>query len=144
MKKNRKKLKPKINKINVMKYLKKFDTNSAYQEYKDGEVWLPRISFIVNGGESPTSTDKYDDEGPSYVDFARIGDKFVEVANGGTMYFTNQVIDGVSYTADVIGDQLVIKSIDLSTGQPTDDVYVDEENGQIVINCPDGSESYSI
>lgn len=137
-------MKPKINKINIMKYLMKFDTHSDYQDYKDGEVWLPRVSFIINGGEAPTSEDKYSDDGPSYVDFARIGTKFVEVANGGTMYFTNQVIDGVQYSADVVGDSLEIKSIDLSTGQFTDDVYVDEENGQIVINCPDGSESYSL
>ncbi len=128
-----------------MKYLKKFDNQTGYQAYLDEEdIWLPRVSFIVNGGETPESDDKYNDAGPSYVDFSRIGTEFVQVANGGTMYFTDQVIDGVQYSASTEGDALVIKTIDLSTGQYTNDAYVDEDNSQIVINYPTGTVSYSL
>ncbi len=128
-----------------MKYLKKYDNHTAYQAYLDEEdIWLPRVSFIVNGGESPESDDKYNDAGPSYVDFSRIGTEFVQIANGGTMYFTDQVIDGVQYSATTEGDALVIKTIDLSTGQYTNDAYVDEDNSQIVINYPTGAVSYAI
>lgn len=117
-----------------MKHLRLFKTQSEYQAYLDaGDVWLPRVTLIKNGGDDHTSDNIHDDNGPSYVDFSRIGTKFIEIANGGTMYFTDQVVGDVTYHAEILDDQLVItstKTVDGSVVYTTDASIID---GQINI-----------
>lgn len=110
-----------------MKHLRVFQTQSEYQAYLDsGDIWLPRVSLIKNGGDEHTSDDIHDDNGPSYVDYSPLGTKFVEIANGGTMFFTDQVVDGVTYHAEIADDQLVITSTKTVDGSLvyTDDVSI--------------------
>lgn len=117
-----------------MKHLRLFKTQSEYQAYLDaGDIWLPRVTLIKNAGDDHTSDNIYDDNGPSYVDFSRLGTKFIEIANGGTMYFTDQVVDDVTYHAEIADDQLVItstKMVDGSIVYTTDASIID---GQINI-----------
>lgn len=128
-----------------MKYLIKCKDQTAYEAYMAGnDIWLPRVSYIVNKGASATSDDKYSNNGPSRIDFSRLGTEFIQVANGGIMYFTDQVIDNVKYTAEVESDTLVIKTVDLTTGQYTNNAYIDDENNAIVVNYPTGTVSYSL
>ena len=128
-----------------MKYLIKCNNQTAYQAYIDeNNIWLPRVSYIENKGANATSEDKYNDNGPSRIEFSRLGTEFIQVANGGTMYFTDTVIDNVKYTAEVEADTLVIKTIDLTTGQYTNNAYIDDENNAIVVNYPTGTVSYSL
>ncbi len=123
-----------------MKYLKKFLNQTAYNNYlSSDDIWLPRVSWVLNKGDTHTSQDKHNDNGPSWVDYSRLGTEFIQVANGGIMYFTDQVYDGVSYTAAVDGDTIVIKTTDLETGELTNDAYIDDENSQIVVNYPPNS-----
>ncbi len=123
-----------------MKYLKKFANQTAYANYLQADdIWLPRVSWILNKGSSHTTDNKFNDNGPSRVDYSRLGTEFIQVANGGIMYFTDQVYDGVSYTAAVDGDTIVIKTTNLETGELTNDAYIDDENSQIVVNYPPNS-----
>ena len=130
-----------------MRYLRKFKTTTEYHEYLSGsDVWLPRVSYIVNGGDHVNNgKTKDDDDGPSWIDFSRLGTEFIQVANEGTMYFTDQVYGNIKYTAFVEADALCIQTIDLTTGQFTNDAYVDDANSQIVVNYPTGvTKTYSI
>lgn len=129
-----------------MRYLKKFANQTAYAEYLAGDdIWLPRVSLIVNLGAEYLVDDKYNDNGPSRVEYSRIGTEFIQVANGGIMYFTDQVYGNVSYTASVDGEAIVIKTTDLTSGSLTDDAYIDDELGQIVVNYPDSeTQTYSL
>ena len=121
------------------KYLRLFKNQSEYAQYlADDDIWLPRVSLIYNKGDAHTSSDKYNDNGPSRLEYSRLGTEFVQVANGGIMYFTDQVYDNVSYTAEVDGETIVIKTRNLTTNELTNDAYIDEENSQIVINYPPG------
>lgn len=124
-----------------MKYLKKFKNQTAYQQYISADdIWLPRVSWILNKGDTtPTTQNKYSDNGPSRVEYSRLGTEFIQVANGGIMYFTDQVYDGVSYTAAVDGETIVIRTTNLESGELTGDAYIDEENSQIVVNYPPNS-----
>lgn len=125
-----------------MRYLKKFTNQTAYAKYlSDDDIWLPRVSLIYNKGDAHTTENKYDDEGPSRVEYSRLGTEFIQVANGGIMYFTDQIYEGVSYTAAVDGEAIVIKTIDLATNKLTNDAYIDEENSQIVVNYPPSSKA---
>lgn len=99
-----------------MKYLRLFETQSEYQVYLDSsDIWVPRVTFIRNAGDDHTSDNIHDDNGPSYVDFDRFG-KFIEIDNDGTMYFTDQVINGVTYHAEIANNQLVITSTKMVDG----------------------------
>lgn len=121
------------------KYLRLFRNQTEYAQYiADDDIWLPRVSLIFNKGDAHTSNDKYNDNGPSRLEYSRIGSEFIQVANGGIMYFTDQIYDGVSYTAEVEGDTISIKTKNLATDALTNDAYIDEENSQIVINYPPG------
>lgn len=121
------------------KYLRLFKNQTEYAQYiADDDIWLPRVSLVLNKGDAHTSNDKYNDNGPSRLEYSRIGSEFIQVANGGIMYFTDQIYDGVSYTAEVEGDTISIKTKNLATDALTNDAYIDEENSQIVINYPPG------
>lgn len=109
-----------------MKYLKKFAKASDYSTYLNGDdVWLPRVTYVVNASDNHTTDDKWSDQGPSWVDFSRIGDEFAQVANGGTMYFTDTVKNGVRYTAayDASTETLILESRD-SQGNSTQDISI--------------------
>lgn len=127
-----------------MKHLKRFANQTEYSEYiSSDDIWLPRVSYIINGGTSAVDTDRYSDTGPSRVEYSRIGTEFVQVANDGIMYFTDQEYklangDVVSFTAEVDGECINIRTKNLMTGELTNDAYIDEENEAIVINYPTG------
>lgn len=127
-----------------MKYLKSFINQTKYQEYISADdIWLPRVSFIKNGGPSVTTGNKYSDTGPSRVEYSRIGTEFIQVANDGVMYFTDQIYKNesgqdVKYSAEISGDAIVIRTENLVTNELTNDAYIDETNEQIVINYPTG------
>lgn len=109
----------------MAKHLRKFANYTAYKAYLDsGDVALPRVSYIVNSGDWNKVGSKLSDDGPSWVDYSRLGMLFAEIANGGTLYFT----DCPGATARVEGDTLYI-----TTTNPND-AYVDEETGTLYIN----------
>ena len=109
----------------MAKHLRKFANYSAYKAYLDsGDIALPRVSYIVNSGEWEKVGDKTSDDGPSWVDYSRLGVLFAEIANGGTLYFT----DCVDASAYVEGDTLYIM-----TKNPSDARF-DEATGTIYIN----------
>ena len=59
------------------KYLRAFKDASAYQNYLDsGDVYLPRVSYIP---DNPSTADI--DETRVY--YNRLGEHFIEIANGG-------------------------------------------------------------
>lgn len=120
-----------------MKYLRLFKNQTEYQSYLSADdIWLPRVSLIFNKGDAHTTNDKYNNNGPSRIEYSRLGTEFIQVANDGIMYFTDQVYEGVKYTAQVDGETIVIKTTNLETGELTDDAYIDEDNSQIVVNYP--------
>jgi len=116
-----------------MKYLRKFAKWDDYLDYlKTDDTYLPLIAYIHNSGSrvDPPVPDRFNENGPCWVYFEDIGDRFIQVANNGTMYFTDTVIDGVSYSARVVANDpddgnytLVIESVD-SQLQPTDNVSI--------------------
>lgn len=119
------------------KYLRLFKNQTEYATYlANDDIWLPRVSLIYNKGDAHTTTNKFNDNGPSRLEYSRLGTEFIQVANGGTMYFTDQVYEGVAYTAAIDGETIVIKTTNQETGELTDDAYIDEENSQIVVNYP--------
>ena len=77
----------------------------------------------MNSGNWDAPGEKTSDNGPSWVDYSRLGVLFAEIANGGTLYFT----DCVDASAYVEGDTLYI-----ITKNPSD-AYVDEETGTLYI-----------
>ena len=109
----------------MAKHLRKFANYTAYKAYLDsGDIALPRVSYIVNSGEWDKVGDKTHDDGPCWVDYSRLGVLFAQIANGGTIYFT----DCVDASAYVEGDTLYIM-----TKNPGDARF-DEATGTIYIN----------
>lgn len=81
-----------------MFHLRKFNTYRDYKAYlQAGDIYLPRVSLIVNAGDHATSVDRTNSQyGPTWIDYSRVGSKFVEIANGDYMFFTNQYgVDGL-------------------------------------------------
>ena len=70
---------------------KKFNTYSEYKAYLNaGDIYLPRVTLIVNGDNSPApGKGIYDDDGKKWLDFSRVGGKFIEIANDGEMFITD-------------------------------------------------------
>lgn len=101
-----------------MFHLRKFKTYTEYETYlKGGDIYLPRVTLIVNAGDKAISIDKTSDEyGPTWVDFSRIGNRFVQIVNGGAMVFTNQ------YAVDGKYDYIAV--VDDSTGDIEFNVYL--------------------
>lgn len=131
-----------------MRKLKRFKNQTAYTQYLSGDdIWLPRVSLILNKGADHTNNNKYSDNGPSRVEYSRLGTEFIQVANGGCMYFFDKIYTDastghdISYTAAVDGDAIVIRTTDLETNQLTNHAYIDDENSQIVVNYPTGAVS---
>ena len=74
----------------MAKHLRKFANYSAYQAYlNSGDIALPRVSYIVNSGNWDAEGLKTDDNGPSWVDYSRIGVLFAEITNEGTLDLNN-------------------------------------------------------
>lgn len=109
----------------MAKHLRKFANYSAYQAYlNSGDIALPRVSYIVNSGNWDAPGEKTSDNGPSWVDYSRLGVLFAEIANDGTLYL-NDCVDAYAY---VEGDTLYI-----ITKNPSD-AYFYEETSTIHIN----------
>ena len=109
----------------MAKHLRKFVNYAAYQEYlNSGDIALPRVSYIVNSGNWDAQGLKTDDNGPSWVDYSRLGVLFAEIANEGTLYL-NKCEDASAW---VEGDTLYIV-----TKNPAD-VSIDEATGTLYIN----------
>lgn len=97
------------------KYLRQFKDASAYQKYLDsGDVYLPRVSYIPDDPSTP-------DIDETRVYYNRLGEHFIEFANGGQLYFTNTADSSAYIDAD---GTLVINSPYVSIG----------ENGDIIFN----------
>lgn len=114
----------------MMKHLKKFDHYSEYKAYLEaGDIYLPRVTLIVNGDDNPvTGHGIYWDDGQKWLDFSRIGGKFIEIANEGRMYITDQPDQGLR--AEISNDGTIVL-IDETTGdQSTLSV---EEDGTIKV-----------
>lgn len=92
--------------------LKKFVNNAAYAKYLKGDdVWLPRVAYILNSHVEDIDPATYRDRNEAqldwsskpdsvtglarggddkrWVDFTQMGKHFVEMANGGTIFFTD-------------------------------------------------------
>ena len=109
----------------MAKHLRKFANYTAYKAYLDsGDIALPRVSYIVNSGNWDAQGLKTDDNGPSWVDYSRLGVLFAEIANEGTLYL-NDCVDASAY---VEGDTLYIM-----TKNPAD-VSIDASTGTLYIN----------
>lgn len=109
-----------------MRYLKKFENVEEYARYLNGDdIWLPRVSLIVNSDkwphENPPSSDKYQNNGPKWVDFSIVGLRFAEYASE-TLFFRNQTYGNIEYTAEIVNDAIVLQSKNVATGQLTDDL----------------------
>lgn len=147
---------------------KKFNNNSAYATYLKGDdVWLPRVAYILNShveeidpsthrdihenesdwSDTPDSTTGLARGGDNkrWVDFTQLGNHFIEVANGGTMYFKNIQDPSLAsdesqnygwYTASVSDGMLIINT-------PEGKATVDNSTGVLqFINFPNDIYSY--
>jgi len=119
------------------KHLKEFDNYSEYYEFlQDTDLqWIPRVSLIINKGEEHTSPSKYNDNGPSWIDYSRIGDKFAQIANNGTLFLTDQPDKG--QYASIDGSVLIITTNDKSQA------YIDSSLLTLLTDEPD-SERYPV
>ena len=105
----------------MTKHLRVFQSLDQYDEWVNDDNWLPHACFV------PDSSTEREDIGintPGRVYFSRIGDCFLQVANGGTLYVT----DNENERGYLDGDTLVLESPYIST---------DEESGTIVYNSND-------
>ena len=94
----------------TLNHLKKFNTYSEYYAYlQTGDIYLPRLTLIVNGGDHPAPEKGiYDDDGQKWLDFSRVGGKFIEIANGGEMFITNQPDQGLYAEIDSLNGSIVL------------------------------------
>lgn len=123
-----------------MKNLKKFNNTTEYNEYLNSDnVVLPRVSKVENKAGQHTTNELLNDNGPSFIEYSKVGDEFIQVANDGTMYFTDMVIDNVSYKAEIQGDTIVITTTDITTGERTNNAYIDDATGSIIVTYPNGN-----
>ena len=68
-------------------HLRCFESEAAYTDYKNGDdKWLPRVAFIPT---SPTPIEQITEDTPGRLVFVELGKHFVEIANGGILYFND-------------------------------------------------------
>lgn len=100
-----------------MYHLRKFSNNASYREYLEGDdQWLPVVAYVLNSHVEDIDPNTHKDKNmslsdwsttpeastalhPNYlrgggdnkrwVDFRDLHQKFIEVVNGGKMYFTD-------------------------------------------------------
>jgi hypothetical protein len=138
-----------------MWHLKKFTDNAEYREYiSSDQVWLPRVAYILNshvesldnkGNDANGATDDWDNTPDTvnnlpkggnngrWIDYILLKKHFIEVANNGTMYFTD-IQDVSTYDALIARGE---SAADASAGSWYRASY-NSENGTIVITTPAG------
>ena len=68
-------------------HIRCFESEAAYNSYRHGDdLWLPRVCFIP---ASPTAIQNITVNTPGRLVFHDWGEHFIEVANNGTMNFTD-------------------------------------------------------
>ena len=93
-----------------MWHLKKFANNEEYRDYiSSDEVWLPRVAYILNSHveeivnrndknaalrdwssvEDTSNNFPRGGDNKRWIDYILMHKHFIEVANNGTMYFTD-------------------------------------------------------
>lgn len=107
-------------------HIRCFESEQAYRDYKFGDdVWLPRVAFVPS---TPTPIEQITEETPGRLIFHQLGEHFIEVCNGGTMYFFDK------YDAD--NDEWYTATHDSSTGElrinvPDDKYTYDSSTGEL-------------
>ena len=140
--------------------LKKFTNNAAYANYLKGDdVWLPRVAYILNSHTENIDPATYKDrnaeqadwstqadsttglarggDNKRWVDFTQLGNHFIEVANGGTMYFKDIEEPGVGWYRASVTDGVL--NITTPNGKAT---YDDVTGVLQFINYPNDIYSY--
>lgn len=113
-------------------HLVTFESEAAYRAYCQGDdKWLPRVSFIPT---TPTPRNQITVNTPGRVVFSRQGEHFIEIANGGTMYFWDQIgTPKGDFTAEVLSDGTLDIHVPTDTvnknGQPWS--YIDPSTGTL-------------
>lgn len=86
-------------------YIRTFKNEAEYQDYLNSEdIWIPRVAFIPSETTEPS---ELTEDTPGRVDFYRMGSKFMEIANNGTLFIFDQP---GGETATIDGSVLVINS----------------------------------
>ena len=138
-----------------MWHLKKFANNADYREYiSSDQVWLPRVAYILNshveeldskGNDAnvaandwsiqPDETNYFPKGGDNkrWIDYIEIRKHFIEVANNGTMYFTD-IQDEDTYNELIAGGT---SAADASVATWYRASW-DAGNGNLVITTPNG------
>lgn len=99
-------------------HLKLFESEAAYRAYKTGnDVWLPRVSFVPS---TPTAIEDITLTTPGRLIFHELGEHFIEICNGGTMYFFDKY--------DAVNNEWYTATVDSS--------------GNLNLNVPEGKYSY--
>lgn len=87
-------------------YIRTFKNESEYQNYlQSDDIWIPRVAFIPSETTEPS---ELTEDTPGRVDFYRMGSKFMEIANNGTLFIFDQPETGE--TASIDSSCLVINS----------------------------------
>ena len=86
-------------------YIRTFKNESEYQNYlQSDDIWIPRVAFIPSETTEPS---ELTEDTPGRVDFYRMGSKFMEIANAGTLFIFDQP---TGETATIDGSCLIINS----------------------------------
>ena len=68
-------------------HIRCFESEAAYTAYKNGDdKWLPRVAFIPS---TPTEIKDITIDTPGRLVFNEFGKHFIEICNGGIMYFND-------------------------------------------------------
>lgn len=87
-------------------YIRTFKNEAEYQNYLESDdIWIPRVAFIPSETTEPS---ELNEDTPGRVDFYRMGSKFMEIANNGTLFIFDQPETGETATID--GSVLMINS----------------------------------
>ena len=140
-----------------MWHLKKFANNAAYKEYMSSdEIWLPRVAYILNGHEENIDSSGWDinrnlkdwsntadtslglplgGDDKRWVDYIQMGAHFIEMANGGILYFKD-IQDVSLYDSLIAGGS---SPEDASAGSWYRASFVE---GVLNITTPDGEATF--
>ena len=71
-------------------HIRCFESEAAYTDYKNGDdKWLPRVAFIPS---TPTAIKNITVNTPGRLVFNELGKHFIEICNGGIMYFKERLV----------------------------------------------------
>ena len=69
-------------------HIRCFKSEADFNKYNNSDdIWKPLVAFVPTTPVSDVS--QINENTPGRIVFQRIGEKFFEVLNGGTAYFTN-------------------------------------------------------